>query len=154
MRLHLVIFLFLIGMGLVSSPPLQAADYTCPPTKPDMEGPFYKPDAPQRSSVGKGYVLTGTVKSAADCAAIPKAVIEFWLANREGEYDDQSRATVIAGGSGKYRFESHRPRNYGFRPPHIHLRITAEGFKPLVTQHYLKEGTVQSRFDIVLIPGN
>ena len=154
MRKHLVTFLLFIGIGLVSTPQLQAADYRCPPTEPDMKGPFYKPDAPQRASVGKGYLLTGTVKSAADCASIPKAAIEFWLANPDGDYDDQSRATVISDGSGNYRFESHRPREYGFRPPHIHVRITAEGFQSLVTQHYLEKGTSNARFDIVLIPGD
>ena len=154
MRPHLISFLLLFGIWLVSASSLQAADYRCPPTEPDIEGPFYKPDAPLRSSVGKGYLLTGMVKSAADCAPIPKAAIEFWLANPDGDYDDQHRATVISDRSGKYRFETEPPPNYGFRPPHIHLRITAQGFKTLVTQHYLDNGTAQARFDIVLIPGN
>ena len=154
LRRLLVSFFMLCGMLLLSDLPLRAADYRCPPTEPDIKGPFYKPDAPLRSSVGKGYVLTGMVKSAADCAPLPKAAIEFWLANPDGDYDDQHRATVISDVSGKYRFESHRPPDYGFRPPHIHLRITAEGFKPLVTQHYPEDGTTQARYDIVLIPGN
>ena len=154
MRKYLVSFLMLCGMLVVSDLPLRAADYSCPPTEPDSEGPFYKPDAPLRSVVGKGYVMTGTVKSAANCAPISKAAIELWMANPEGDYDDQHRATVISDGAGKYRFESHRPPDYGFRPPHIHLRITAEGFKPLVTQHYPEDEATQARYDIVLIPGN
>ena len=154
MRKFLALLLLLAGVWLGSAHPLRAADYECPPTAPDMKGPFYKPDAPLRTSVGKGYVLTGTVKSAADCAPIPKAAIEFWLANPEGAYDDKSRATVIADGAGGYRFESHRPSDYGFRPSHIHLRIAAQGFRILVTQHYLEKGTTKARFDIVLIPGN
>lgn len=154
MRPNLAFVFLLLGVCWTSGTALYAADYRCPPTAPDMQGPFYKPDAPLRTSVGKGYVLTGTVKSAADCVPIPKAAIEFWLANPEGEYDDKSRATVISDGSGQYRFESHRPSEYGFRPPHIHLRIAAEGFKLLVTQHYLEKGTTNARFDIVLIPGN
>ena len=154
MRKFLALLLLIAGVWLGSAHPLGAADDECPPTAPDMMGPFYKPDAPLRTSVGKGYVLTGTVISAADCAPIPKAAIEFWLANPEGTYDDKSRATVISDGSGEYRFESHRPSEYGFRPPHIHLRIAAEGFRPLVTQHYLEKGTTNARFDIVLIPGN
>lgn len=146
-------FLLLFGIWLMGGLPLQAAaDYQCPPTRPDMKGPFYKPDAPLRSSVGKGYVMTGTVKSARDCTPIAKAAIEFWLNNPEGEYDDQHRATVVSDHSGAYRFESRRPADYGSRPPHIHLRIAAEGFKPLVTQHYPEEGISKARFDIVLIP--
>lgn len=137
---------------LVGAPPLSAADYPCAPTAADMMGPFYKPDAPLRSSVGKGYLLRGTVKSAADCAPIPEARIEFWLTNPEGEYDDQYRATVMAEDSGAYRFESNRPQDYGFRPPHIHIRVTAAGFAPLVTQHYPGEGAAGSEFDLVLVP--
>lgn len=153
MRLCNISFLLLFGIWLVGGLPLPAvADYQCPPTRPDMKGPFYKPDAPLRSSVGKGYVMTGMVKSARDCTPIAKATIEFWLTNPEGDYDDQHRATVISDHSGTYRFESGRPTDYGFRPPHTHLRITVEGFKTLVTQHYPEEGISKARFDIVLIP--
>ena len=153
MRPRLVLCLLLYGIYFLSGPVIAgAADYQCLPTPPDSLGPFYKPDAPLRSSLGKGYVMTGTVKSAGDCKPISKAAIEFWLTNPEGHYDDQHRATVISDPAGTYRFESHRPTDYGFRPPHIPLRISAKGFKPLVTQHYPGEGTSKARFDIVLIP--
>ena len=142
------VFLLVLIAGQLSA----AADYRCHPTPPDIKGPFYKPGAPLRSLVGKGYVLTGTVKSARDCAPIPKANIELWLTNPEGDYDDSHRATVISDDAGSYRFESNPPLDYGFRPPHIHLRITAEGFKPLVTQHYPEEGRASAEFDLVLIP--
>ncbi len=98
--------------------------------------------------------MTGTVKSAADCDAIAKATIEFWLASPEGEYDDAHRATVVSDDSGIYRFESHPPPDYAFRPPHIHLRVTAAGFKTLVTQHYPQAHKSKARFDIVLVPGD
>lgn len=132
--------------------PAAAADFKCAPTAPDSMGPFYKPDAPLRASVGTGYGLTGRVKSAHDCAPIPNARIEFWLTNPEGRYDDQHRATVVADDAGVYRFESNRPRDYGFRPPHIHIRVTADGFRSLVTQHYPEEGASNAAFDLVLVP--
>src|SRR5918999_2255256 len=53
----------------------------CKPTQPDMLGPFYEPGAPVRSSVGSGYVLSGTVLGAQECKPLPNARIEFWLAN-------------------------------------------------------------------------
>ena len=153
MRSYLFLLLIICSFCFLSGPySSAAADYQCPPTRPDSLGPFYKPDSPLRSSVGKGYVMTGAVKSAGDCTPISKATIEFWLTSPEGHYDDQHRATVISGHSGAYRFESHPPTDYAFRPPHIHLRISAEGFKPLVTQHYPEEGASKARFDIVLIP--
>src|SRR3990172_4143851 len=42
---------------------------SCKATEPDMLGPFYKPGAPVRSSVGMGYVLKGTVKSSKNCSS-------------------------------------------------------------------------------------
>jgi protocatechuate 3,4-dioxygenase beta subunit len=129
-----------------------APEWQCQPTPADALGPFYQPNAPVRASVGQGYVLSGVVKSAQDCAAIAGARIEFWLAGPSGDYDDDHRATVIAEPSGAYRFESNFPPNYSFRPPHIHVRVSAPGFKPLVTQHYPQQGQSQASFDLVLIP--
>jgi protocatechuate 3,4-dioxygenase beta subunit len=124
----------------------------CEPTRPDMLGPFYEPNAPVRTSVGSGYVLSGTVLDAADCEPVRGARIEFWLANPEGEYDDAHRATVPVGGGGEYRFESNAPVSYGGRPPHIHLRVTAPGHRELVTQHYPDDGQKRATFDLVLEP--
>jgi len=125
---------------------------SCKATEPDMLGPFYKPGAPVRSSVGKGYVLKGTVKSSKNCSPVPQATIEFWLAGPDREYDDAHRATVIADASGSYRFESNVPQPYFGRPPHIHIRVSARGFKTLVTQHYPEGGKSEAVFDLVLVP--
>lgn len=124
----------------------------CVPTNPDMLGPFYKPGAPERSSVGKGYVLSGVVKSSADCHHIKEARIEFWLAGPEGEYADNYRATIISDQAGAYHFESNFPPSYSGRPPHIHIKVSAEGFRTLVTQHYPAESHTSGIFDLVLMP--
>ena len=129
-----------------------AAGFECPPTPPDYLGPFYKPNASARTSVGSGYELTGVVKSAENCGPIEKARIEFWLTNPDGEYDDDHRATLFSDPAGNYRFESNFPPGYSGRPPHIHIKISAEGFKPLATQHYPVAGSKNSVFDIVLVP--
>jgi protocatechuate 3,4-dioxygenase beta subunit len=129
-----------------------SAEDACMPTPSDSLGPFYKPDAPVRSSVGKGYVLTGMVKSARDCSIISNARIEFWLAGPDEEYDDAHRTTVLSNKSGAYQFESNPPPKYTFRPPHIHIRVTAEGYKTLVTQHYPEKGKARDTFDLVLVP--
>ena len=124
----------------------------CEPTPPDVLGPYYEPDAPVRTSVGSGYVLSGTVLAAGSCEPIPDARIEFWLANPEGEYDDAHRATVPAGAGGRYRFESNVPVSYGGRPPHIHILVTAPGYRELVTQHYPEDGQTEANFDLILEP--
>jgi len=124
----------------------------CRPTEPDMLGPFYKPDAPVRSTVGKGYILKGAVRSSKDCSLIGNARIEFWLTSPRGEYDDSHRTTVYTDTMGRFRFESNYPRPYGGRPPHIHIMVSAKGFRTLVTQHYPEKGSSTGFFDLILIP--
>ena len=141
------------------SPPTETAEShaaaggpaNCKPTQPDMLGPFYEPGAPVRTSVGSGYVLSGTVLAAEECKPIPNAHIEFWLANPRGDYDDAHRATVFAGERGEYRLESNVPVSYGGRPPHIHVRVRAPGYEELVTQHYPERGQRKANFDLVLV---
>ncbi|NJC87688.1 MAG: intradiol ring-cleavage dioxygenase [Desulfuromonas sp.] len=145
------IVLLLLALGL-NPPGVTAADQRCPPTAPDADGPFYRPDAPVRSRVGSGYLLMGAVKSAADCAPIGGARIEIWMAGPDGIYGDQWRATTFARPDGRYHFSSHVPGQYGSRPPHIHLIVNAPGFNELITQHYLQPGAGEAVFDLVLIP--
>lgn len=143
--------MYLLSMFIFVVPVSFAAE-RCEPTVPDMLGPFYKSDAPVRAVVGKGYVLTGVVKSAKDCSSIGNAQIEFWLAGPKGLYDDDHRARVYSDEKGAFRFESNRPVPYSGRPPHIHVRVSAKGFKTLVTQHYPEEGKSDATFDLVLVP--
>jgi protocatechuate 3,4-dioxygenase beta subunit len=124
----------------------------CQPTKPDALGPFYKPDAPARNVLGSGYVLTGTVRSSADCGIIPEARIEVWQAGPDGNYADAYRATVVTDTSGQYRLQTDRPPGYSFRPPHIHIRVAASGYKTLITQHYPEKEASEAAFDLILVP--
>ena len=129
-----------------------AAVQSCQPTAPDQEGPFYKAGAPMRDHVGEGYVLQGVVRSAAGCAPIAGAQIEFWMAGPDGQYTDDYRATMLVGEDGAYHFESNFPPPYSGRPSHIHLRVSAEGYQTLITQHYPKEGETGTSLDLVLVP--
>jgi protocatechuate 3,4-dioxygenase beta subunit len=140
------------GLLLLAAVPAESRAAACKATEPDILGPFYKPNAPIRSSVGMGYVLKGTVRSSKDCAPVPEATVEFWLVGPDGEYDDAHRATVIVDASGSYRFESNVPQPYFGRPPHIHIRVSATGYKTLVTQHYPDPGKRAAAFDLVLVP--
>jgi protocatechuate 3,4-dioxygenase beta subunit len=139
-------------IGAVITPAHAVAAPACPPTPADLLGPFYRPNAPVRSSVGKGHVLRGTVRSSADCRPIPGARVELWLAGPNG-YDDDHRATVIADAAGQYLFESELPGPYERRPPHIHVRVAHPGYQELVTQHYPAQGQADETFDIALSPG-
>jgi protocatechuate 3,4-dioxygenase beta subunit len=143
-----ILILFLLT-AIISSP---AAAFKCPPTPEDEMGPFYRPGAPLRSVIGSGYLLSGTVKSAADCAPIPSPLIELWQTGPNGRYDDAHRAAIITDASGEYRFETNYPGDYATRPPHIHIRVSAKGFQTLTTQHYLRRGATAADFDLILVP--
>ena len=152
LRYALVFILLLVSLAMFTVLDAAGRAETCKPTETDTLGPFYKSGAPVRSAVGKGYIMTGTVKSAKDCSVIKGARIEFWLVNPEGTYDDEHRATVFSDAAGSYRFESNMPKPYFSRPPHIHIRVSAEGHETLVTQHYPEEGKTLSSLALVLVP--
>jgi protocatechuate 3,4-dioxygenase beta subunit len=145
-----VVLASLLALGLGSAPSSAAISQKCRATAPDSLGPFYEPGAPVRGRVGTGYVLRGRVLSLATCRPIARARIEFWLVNEQGEYDDAHRATVVAGRDGRYRFESNKPIGYSGRPPHIHVRVAARGFRTLVTQHYPRSAATSAVFPLVL----
>lgn len=129
-----------------------AQDKTCTPTPPDMLGPFYKPNAPERARTGTGIVVTGVVRSAKDCAALPGAQVEWWSADERGEYRDELRATQRADAQGRFAYETVSPGRYPGRPPHLHVRITAPNHKPLITQLYPQPTQRSLTTDFVLAP--
>ena len=148
-RLFIILILIFIHLN---SPTSQAKSYPCDPTSPDLLGPFYQPNAPERSQVGTGYLLTGEIKSALTCKSISGAKVELWMAGPDGQYGNEWRATIFSDKDGKYHFSTHFPGHYGGRPPHIHMIISAPGFKELTTQHYPQKGKETATFDIILIP--
>ncbi len=143
---------FILAENLSMTAQVKKYKIGCRPTQPDALGPFYKPNAPLRNSVGTGYKLSGMVISSNDCTPIPAARIELWMAGPDGDYKDIYRATVVSNEAGEYYFESHLPPSYLRRPPHIHMRVSADGHRTLVTQHYPKDRAKRGAFDLVLIP--
>lgn len=73
-------------------PPLECAS-PADLTPPMAAGPFYKPDAPERSSLvepdmgGTRLVLSGYVL-APNCEPLPNALLDFWQADDQGQYDN------------------------------------------------------------------
>jgi protocatechuate 3,4-dioxygenase beta subunit len=115
------------------------------PTPPDIEGPFYKPGAPARAELvpGGSLAVSGRVLGT-DGAPVPGAVLDVWQADPAGEYDNAGfnfRGKMTAASEGAYRFVTVRPGDYKisdteFRCAHIHVKVTAPGFRPLTTQLY------------------
>ncbi len=142
-------FLTTVMFGLLTAS-LALAQSTCKPTARDTPGPFYKANAPQRESTGQGFVVSGTVRSTVDCRPLDGAQIEWWSTNPQGEYDDVHRATQQAAADGRYHYETDFPGIYPGRPAHLHLRITAEGHRTLITQLYPKKDEKVLTVDLVL----
>jgi protocatechuate 3,4-dioxygenase beta subunit len=118
---------------------------SCKPTFDDGVSPSYKPDASQRTVVGSGHVVTGTVLSSVDCQPIANARLEFWPEETGLGHPDSSRATFFTDENGRYRFECNLPE-------HIHMRISAEGFQTIGVNSYHPNGAAEGIFDIVLQP--
>ena len=141
----------LVAVSLCLSQPSSAVQTECPPTTPDVEGPFYKSEAPFRASTGRGLTVSGKVRSAGSCAVISGVRVEWWQTNPQGRYDDEHRGAQLTSSDGSYRFETDFPPGYLGRPPHIHFKVFAPGHRSLTTQVYPKKGQSSIIFDFVVI---
>jgi protocatechuate 3,4-dioxygenase beta subunit len=90
-------------------------------------------------------VLTGVVRSSLDCAPIANARLELWPEFPGKDHPDEARATVFTDSAGRYRFECDPP-------DHIHMRISAQGYRILGQNSYHPNGQAEGTFDIVLVP--
>ncbi|HEV8583414.1 MAG TPA: intradiol ring-cleavage dioxygenase [Methylomirabilota bacterium] len=144
-----------VALALVSALVLTASAGAqapaCAPTAPDMLGPFYKANAPERAVTGQGLVVSGTVRSVKGCAPLPGARLEWWSADSRGEYQDELRATQKVGADGAFRYETVAPGRYPGRPPHLHVKVSAPGHRTLVTQVYPRDGQRSIATDFVLV---
>lgn len=114
------------------------------PTVEQTEGPFFTPDSPERTSLlepgieGATLVLAGTVL-ATDCSPVAGALLDFWHADSQGEYDNEGyrlRGHQFADSSGRYRLETIVPGLYTGRTRHIHVKAQAPDGPVLTTQLY------------------
>jgi protocatechuate 3,4-dioxygenase beta subunit len=144
--------LFVLVLAVVLPVAVRAQPASCPPTRPDMLGPFYKPDAPERAATGHGLVVQGTVRSAKGCAPLSGARLEWWSADERGEYHDELRATQRTASDGAFRYETVAPGRYPGRAPHVHVKVSAPGHRTLVTQLYPRDGQPTIGTDFVLLP--
>jgi protocatechuate 3,4-dioxygenase beta subunit len=128
-------------------------------TEDNIQGPFYRKLAPFRAKVtppleaGTVLLITGRVW-ALDTRKPLEAVIDIWQANAAGRYDNDdrknppdpevfvNRARLRTDEQGRYEFESIHPGAYKdgsmWRPPHIHYRVQAAGYRTLITQLYFE----------------
>ena len=112
---------------------------------------------------GEPVVVTGRALSTGG-TPIPNALLDIWETDENGLYEQQDpeqpdmnlRGKFRTDSDGRYRFVAIKPVSYAipndgpvgqllralgrhpFRPAHIHLLVSAEGFKPLTTHLFVK----------------
>jgi protocatechuate 3,4-dioxygenase beta subunit len=114
-------------------------------TQAQTEGPYYKADTPQRSSLleegmqGRRLILVGYVLDQ-NCQPLPNAWLDFWQADANGEYDNAGyrlRGHQFTDAQGRYYLETILPGLYGSRPiEHIHVKVRTEGGQEITSQLY------------------
>ncbi|CAF5000392.1 unnamed protein product [Rotaria sp. Silwood1] len=131
------------------------AQQTCQLTDPDILGPYYHPGAPASKEqlcanlpAHDRLILTGQVLDyESKCArGVPNVKLDLWQANYNGVYsggqnasDWWCRGIINTDSNGKFRITTLFPGRYddgGYRPAHIHFKVTADGYPTLVTQLY------------------
>jgi protocatechuate 3,4-dioxygenase beta subunit len=129
------------------------------PTPDQTEGPFFRPDSPERRrfldiDIGvPPLLLTGSVL-ATDCTPIAGALLDFWHAGVNGEYDNDGyrfRGHQFADRQGRYRLETALPGLYTGRTRHIHVKVQARRGPVLTTQLYFP-GEPRNESDSIFDP--
>jgi protocatechuate 3,4-dioxygenase beta subunit len=117
--------------GVPETPPPGPGEL--PRTPQEIEGPYFRLGAPKRSNLLEsgdtpGFVLSGRVLNEKG-TPIPGAVVNFWHANRDGEYDMvgyRYTGYVITDETGRYEITTIIP---GFYQPrmakHVHVKLQA-----------------------------
>ena len=112
-------------------------------TPAQTEGPYFKPNSPERTNIraaaaGTKLVLTGTVVTTA-CKPVARALVDFWQADNGGNYDNSGflfRGHQFTDAQGRYTLETVVPGLYPGRTRHIHVKVQAPGGRILTSQLY------------------
>jgi protocatechuate 3,4-dioxygenase beta subunit len=114
------------------------------PTLAQTEGPYFTPNSPERASLleaglgGQRLVVAGMVL-ATDCRPLQRALLDFWQADDDGQYDNQGyrlRGHQFSDAKGAWRLETIVPGLYTGRTRHIHVKVQAPDGPVLTTQLY------------------
>jgi protocatechuate 3,4-dioxygenase beta subunit len=125
--------------------PTPACDDGDDPTPQQTEGPYYTPDTPERTRIatagvrGEALLVTGLVLGT-DCRPIGRALLDFWQADGEGEYDNEGyrlRGHQFTDDRGRFRLATVKPGLYTGRTRHIHVKVQRPHGEVLTTQLYL-----------------
>lgn len=151
MRALAIVLLVLLCAAAAAVPAASGAPAPCRPTESDGLGPFGSGGAPPlRAVFGAGFTLRGRVLRSLDCKPLAGAVVEVWQASKGGRYDRKGRASVVTGADGTFAFRGPAPVSYEGISPHVHMRISHEGFDDVATTIRVNRGQRSARIEIVL----
>jgi len=136
----------------------------CAETEDNIEGPFYKAGAPDKTSLyeagmpGTRLTISGQVFGLDGCEALAGAVLDVWQADDAAVYDGAGyklRGKLHPDADGKYVLETIIPGHYlngaQYRPAHVHVKASAPGHVLLTTQLYF-EGDPYNDIDPFIKP--
>ncbi|MBE2314971.1 hypothetical protein DVA67_003230 [Solirubrobacter sp. CPCC 204708] len=90
----------------------------------------YIENAPERESLGEGFVIEGFVRQSLGCERLEDVRVQVWLATETGGEQD-NRASVRTDDEGRYRIET-PPTIPQFGEPNIHVAVDGdERFEPV-----------------------
>ncbi|MGI8730005.1 MAG: hypothetical protein ACR2LK_08470 [Solirubrobacteraceae bacterium] len=98
----------------------------------------YIADAPERDSLGSGFVITGLVRSADGCRPLEDVRVQVWLATETGSEQD-NRASVRTGADGSYRIAT-APTVAQFGEPNIHVGHEGDDYRSVFIRLALARG--------------
>lgn len=114
------------------------------PTPEQIEGPYFKPNSPQRTSLlepglpGTRLTVTGYVFGRA-CLPLAGVLLDFWQADNNGAYDNTGfrfRGHQYTDARGAYALTTIVPGLYPGRTRHLHVKVQAPNRPVLTTQLY------------------
>ncbi|MEV6910378.1 carbohydrate-binding protein [Amycolatopsis sp. NPDC051071] len=114
------------------------------PTPAQTEGPYFKPNSPERTSLvtpntqGTRLTVSGYVFGLG-CLPIARALLDFWQADVNGAYDNTGytfRGHQYTNDQGAFTLSTIVPGLYPGRTRHIHVKVQAPGGRVLTTQLY------------------
>ncbi|MFI6103503.1 carbohydrate-binding protein [Streptomyces sp. NPDC051310] len=130
--------------GAAAPEPTPACDDGDDPTPPQMEGPYFKPNSPRRTSLveagtpGVRLTVSGWVFGLA-CRPLSGVLLDFWQADVNGAYDNTGfrfRGHQFTDAQGAFRLSTIVPGLYPGRTRHLHVKVQAPGRPVLTTQLY------------------
>jgi protocatechuate 3,4-dioxygenase beta subunit len=130
--------------------PAQAA--SCRFTEAQTAGPYYRPGAPDRADLrpagtdAQELLLTLEARGR-DCEPLAPALIDLWHADPRGNYDLQGFLfrTRHLSERPSAQILTYVPGRYPGRTCHIHVAVSAPGYRPLITQLYFPDDPFNGR---------